>query len=223
MRRFVIVGQTAKASPDFLLVDIPSTSGRLDVLLRSLRAALLYSHGVRKDSIVYLLLLGLPERVCTARIEGSASRYLRPDERSLATTLKKLLTHASTSAAFVDKAFVDKAFVDKAFVEVRAGMAVAEGGMEVVLPELAGSTLYLLEPGAPDIRGLALTGQDQTFVLGDHLGLQEGVRAQLLAAGAVPVSVGPRPLHTEDVIALVHNELDRREQAVALLHEPKLV
>ena len=213
MRRFVIVGQTAKASPDFLLVDIPSTSGRLDVLLRSLRAALLYSHGVRKDSIVYLLLLGLPERVCTARIEGSASRYLRPDERSLATTLKKLLTHASTSAAFVDKAFV----------EVRAGMAVAEGGMEVVLPELAGSTLYLLEPGAPDIRGLALTGQDQTFVLGDHLGLQEGVRAQLLAAGAVPVSVGPRPLHTEDVIALVHNELDRREQAVALLHEPKLV
>ena len=223
MRRFVIVGQTAKASPDFLLVDIPSTSGRLDVLLRSLRAALLYSHGVRKDSIVYLLLLGLPERVCTARIEGSASRYLRPDERSLATTLKKLLTHASSSAAFVDKAFVDKAFVDKAFVDKRAGMAVAEGGMEVVLPELAGSTLYLLEAGAPDIRGLALTGQDQTFVLGDHLGLQEGVRAQLLAAGAVPVSVGPRPLHTEDVIALVHNELDRREQAVALLHEPKLV
>ena len=198
MRRFVVVGQAAKASPDFLLVDIPSTSGRLDVLLRSLRAGLLYSHGVRRDSVVYLLLLGLPERVRTARIEGSASRYLRPDERSLATTLKKLLLHAAVSSSFA---------------EVRAGMAVAEGGMESVLPELAGSSLYLLEAGAPDIRELALTDEDQTFVLGDHLGIRDVVRQQLIAAGAVPVSVGPRALHTEDAIALVHNQLDRREHA----------
>jgi tRNA (pseudouridine54-N1)-methyltransferase len=205
MRRFVVVGQAAKASPDFLLVDIPSTSGRLDVLLRALRAALLYSHGVRKDSVAYLLLLGLPERARTLRIEGAASRYLRPDERSLATTMKKLLVHACAGTEFE---------------AVRAGMAVAEGGIETLLPELSGNKLYLLEPGASDIRELALSDEDQTFVLGDHLGLRDGVREQLLAAGAVPVSVGPRPLHTEDVIALVHNELDRREHARLLLAPP---
>jgi len=198
MRRFVVIGQKARASADFLLVDIPSTSGRLDVLLRALRAALLFSHGVRKDSLVYLLLLGLPERACTARIEGAASKYLRPDERSLATTLKKVLAGPCDS---------------RAFVEVRAGLSVCGGGLDAVLPELAGSVLYLLEPGGTDIRELRLDEPDQTFVLGDHLGLDATLRAQLVAAGARLVSVGPRALHTEDVIALVHNELDRRENA----------
>jgi tRNA (pseudouridine54-N1)-methyltransferase len=199
VRRFVVVGQKAKASADFLLVDIPSTSGRLDVLLHALRAALLFSHGVRHDSLIYLVLLGLPERPCTARIAGAASRYLRPDERSLATTLKKVLALPCE---------------DPRFTEVRPGLALAAGGLETLLPELSGSKLYLLEPGAPDLREQALDAPDQTFVLGDHLGLTEALRAELLALGATPVSVGPKPLHSADVIALVHNELDRRGSAL---------
>lgn len=196
MRRFVVVGQKAKASADFLLVDIPSTSGRLDVLLRALRAALLFSHGVRHDSAIYLVLLGLPEQPRTARILGAASRYLRPDERSLATTLKKVLALPCE---------------EPRFTEVRPGLAIAAGGFERLFPELSGSQLYLLEPGAPDIREHELPAGDLTFVLGDHLGLAGTLRAELLARGAKTLSVGPKPLHTEDVIALVHNELDRRE------------
>ncbi|HKU39720.1 MAG TPA: hypothetical protein VJR89_16280, partial [Polyangiales bacterium] len=169
MRRFVIVGQKARASPDFLLADIPSTSGRLDVLLRALRAALLFSHGVRKDSVVYLLLLGLPERTRTARIEGGASRYLRPDERSLATTLKKLLVWPCESADFVF---------------ARPGMAIAAGGIETLWSELQASRVYVLEPGGQDIRDCDLSGDDACFVLGDHLGLSEALRAELLARGA---------------------------------------
>ena len=60
MRRFVIVGQQATSSPHFSLLDLPSTSGRLDVLLRCLRAALLVSHGLRRDAVAYLVLLGDP-------------------------------------------------------------------------------------------------------------------------------------------------------------------
>src|SRR5262249_48236238 len=127
MRRFVIVGQKARASADFLLVDIPSTSGRLDVLLRALRAALLFSHGVRQDSLAYLVLLGSPERALTARIDGAASRYLRPDERSLAATLKKLLVWPCQASTFTP---------------ARPGMSVAAGGLETVLPELAASRVY---------------------------------------------------------------------------------
>ena len=195
MRRFVVVGQKAKASADFLLVDIPSTSGRLDVLLRALRAALLFSHGVRRDSVIYLVLLGLPERTRTARIEGAASKYLRPDERSLATTLKKVLALPCEPGGFH---------------AVRPGLSVAAGGFETVVPELAGSDVYLLEQGGADIRDQALNAPDMTFVLGDHVGVSEALRAQLLAFGAKPVSVGPKALHSEDVIALVHNEIDRQ-------------
>jgi tRNA pseudouridine-54 N-methylase len=35
VRRFVLIGQTASASGDFLLQDLPSSSGRLDALLRA--------------------------------------------------------------------------------------------------------------------------------------------------------------------------------------------
>jgi tRNA (pseudouridine54-N1)-methyltransferase len=197
MRRFVLVGEKARASADFLLVDIPSTSGRLDVLLRALRAGLLVSHGVRTDTLVYLLLLGDPERKRTLRIEGAAARYLRPDERSLATTAKKALNTPCDQAGFTP---------------VRPGIAVADGGIDVLLPELAGSALYLLEPNAPDIRACSQldAAADNAFIVGDHLGLTEPVRQVFFALGAQPISVGPRALHSEDVIAIVANELDRR-------------
>jgi tRNA (pseudouridine54-N1)-methyltransferase len=197
MRRFIVVGQKARASADFLLVDIPSTSGRLDVLLRAMRAALLVSHGVRRDTVVYLVLLGEPSPARTVRIDGAAARYLRPDERSLATTLKKALAMPCDD--------------EGGFVEVRPGISVANGGIEVLLPELAGCALYLLDHAGRDIRELTLTPSEVAFVLGDHLGLSDAVRAQVLALGAVTVSVGPTMLHSEDVIAVVANELDRRQ------------
>ncbi|MET0385003.1 MAG: tRNA (pseudouridine(54)-N(1))-methyltransferase TrmY [Polyangiales bacterium] len=197
MRRFVVIGQKARATPDFLLVDIPSTSGRLDVLVRSLRAALLFSHGVRRDSAIYLVLLGVPERPRTIRVDGAASKYLRPDERSLATTLKKALaTEPSTPT-------------NAPFHVARHGIAIAEGGYELLAREPRSGPLYLLEQHAPDIRATELPAE-ATFVLGDHLGLPAELRDSLLRDGAIPISVGPRALQTEDVITLIHNELDRR-------------
>jgi tRNA (pseudouridine54-N1)-methyltransferase len=194
MRRFVIVGQRARSDGDFLLADIPSTSGRVDVLLRALRAALLVSHSVRRDTVVYLVLLGSPERVRTVRIEGAASKYLRPDERSLATTLKKALLCPITEATFT---------------QVRPGISVAAQGLACVVPELANSRLFLLEPGGADVRSCDLNHPENTFLLGDHLGLTPEVREQWLQLGAQSISVGPVALYTEDTIALVANELDR--------------
>lgn len=196
MRHFVVIGQRARASPDFLLVDIPSTSGRLDVLIRCLRAALLVSHGVRRDTVVYLSLLGDPERPRTLRFDGPAAKYMRPDERSLATVVKKVLATAADGGG--------------EFRLVREGIAIADGGPERVWNELAACALYLLEEGAPDIRGTSLETENVAFVLGDHVGLPGDVREELIARGARPISVGPLSLHAEDAVTLVANELDRR-------------
>jgi diacylglycerol kinase family enzyme len=54
--RLVVLG--GKATGHFRLNDLPGTSGRLDALLRCLRAALLVSHGVRRHVSVYLVLGG---------------------------------------------------------------------------------------------------------------------------------------------------------------------
>jgi tRNA (pseudouridine54-N1)-methyltransferase len=198
MRRFIVLGQKAKASGDFLLADIPSTSGRLDVLLRALRAGLLISHGVRRDSQVYLVLLGEPERERVVRFSGAAARYLRPDERNLATTLKKALAVQVPDAGFV---------------AARPGIDVAAGGVSVLRSELGTSAVYVLEQGAPDVRTSVLDLQDSAFVLGDHLGIRDIDREFFLALGARPLSLGPTELYTEDAIAVLTNELDRRAAA----------
>ena len=91
MRRFVLIGQTAAASADFSVEDLPGSSGRLDVLLRCVRAALLVSHGLRRDVQVYLVLRGGVSSPVVLRIDGRTAKFLRPDERSLATLVRKTL------------------------------------------------------------------------------------------------------------------------------------
>lgn len=198
MRRFIVIGQRATASPDFSLTNLPASSGRLDVLLRCLRAALLFSHGLRRDTVVYLVLLGGPRAPRSLRIEGATARFLRPDERSLAVLAQKVL------AAPVPEG------EGPGFVAVRPGIAVAEGGLDAVLADLGPTALYVLEEGAPDLRAAALDEPDSAFFLGDHVGFDETTRARLAALGATAASVGPVSVHADDAVVLVHNELDRR-------------
>ncbi|MEP7126430.1 MAG: tRNA (pseudouridine(54)-N(1))-methyltransferase TrmY [Byssovorax sp.] len=196
-RRFVILGQKATASPDFSLINLPASSGRLDVLLRCLRAGLMVSHGLRRDTVVYLVLLGGPRAPRTIRVDGATARYLRPDERALAVLVQKVLAAPVASA-------------EGAFVEVRPGVAIAEGGLDAVLADLGTATLYVLEEGALDAREAPLDGASCAVLLGDHLGFDETTRARLAALGATPIGVGPVSVHADDAVVLIVNELDRR-------------
>jgi tRNA (pseudouridine54-N1)-methyltransferase len=198
VRRFVVIGQTASASPDFLLQDFPGTSGRLDVLLRCVRAALLVSHGVRQDTLIYLVLLGGPSAPRTLRVDGSTAQYLRPDERSLAILVKKSLAVQTHGAGFAS---------------VRPGIALANGGLEAVLDDLGSCQKYLLDERASDLRQAELSAQERAFFLGDHLGLSAEIRAQLEGLGALAFRVGPISLHADDALAVLNNELDRRERS----------
>ncbi len=196
----MVIGRTATASGEFLPNDVPGTSGRLDVLLRCIRAALLCSHGVRGDVAIYLVLGGGPRAPRVVRIDGATSRFVRPDERSLATLVQKALERASSEPA------------SAGFVEIRAGIAVAGAGLEAALDDLApGAPLFVLEEGGADLRAAEQVGAPSAaFVLGDHLGFDGPSRDLLALRGAQAVAVGPRSLHAEDVITIVLNEIDRR-------------
>src|SRR5688572_28556131 len=117
MRRFVVIGQRATASPEFLLNDVAGTSGRLDVLLRCIRAALMVSHGLRGDAVIYLVLLGGPRAPRTIRIEGSIARFLRPDERALVTLMQQALAAPKTPGF--------------AYAVLRRGITVFDGGLDI--------------------------------------------------------------------------------------------
>jgi len=201
MRRFVIVGQRATATPTFLLDDLAGTSGRLDVLLRCLRAALMVSHGLQRDAVAYLVLLDNTRADVgprALRFSGAEAKFLRPEERSLATLVKKVLAVEVTSDRFVD---------------VRPGIAMAAAGIDAVLADLAGARPFVLEEGAPYVRDAALDGDGNGGVaifVGDHLGFDDATRAAIAKIGATPIGLGPVSVHAEDAIAVVSNELDRR-------------
>ncbi len=202
-RRFVVIGQKATASPEFSLLDLPGTSGRLDVLLRCLRSALLVSHGVRRDTIVYLVLHGGPHAPRVLRIDGSAIRFVRPDERALALLVQKALGRAAPDAEA------------SVFTPIRPGLALAAGGLEAVIADLASSAAcsYVLEEDARDVRDVALASDDVVVFVGDNQGFDEPTRARLHALGATPIGVGPISLHADDAITVVCNEMDRRDVA----------
>jgi len=221
-RRFVIVGQTATASPKFSLVDIPGTSGRLDILLRCLRSALLVSHGLRRDTVVYLVLLGGELAPRVLKVDGRHVRFVRPDERMLAVLVQKALARSSPDAE------------RDVFVEVRPGLAVARGGIEAVLADvtrdraggdaiaggeaIAGGdaiAAYVLEENARDVRDGPLASDDVVVFVGDHRGFDDATRARLTDLGAVPIGVGPISIHADDAITIVCNEMDRRTAAAA--------
>jgi tRNA (pseudouridine54-N1)-methyltransferase len=196
--RFVVVGQKATASGEYLPGDLPGTSGRLDVLLRCVRAALLCSHGMRGDVSVYLVLGGGPRAPRVLRIDGAAVRFVRPDEHSLATMTRKALATRSDETV-------------TGFFEIRPGLAVGRGGLELVFADVGAASPLVLEEGAPDVRGFADDDlRDPVFFVGDHLGFDEAARALLADRHARPVGIGPRSLHAEDAITVVLNELDRR-------------
>jgi tRNA (pseudouridine54-N1)-methyltransferase len=196
VRRFVLIGQTASASGDFSLEDLPSTSGRLDVLLRAIRAALLVSHGLRRDVLVYLVLRGGVTASRILRIDGRTAKFLRPDERSLATLLKKTLQALPTPGP--------------SFNEVRPGLELRTGDVTELLDEVGGAPCFVLDESASDVRQQAMASDDAWFFIGDHLGFDVVTLALLERHGCQRISVGPVSLHSDDVVALVSNELDRR-------------
>lgn len=198
VRNFAIIGQKASSSDEFILDDLPGTSGRLDVLVRCLRAAMLSSHGIRRGVVVYLVLLGGPLAPRVVRVDGAGVQFLRPDERSLAVRMKKVLASRADEGT-------------NAWVTVKPGFAVTRGGFERVLADVDDAKPFILDEGAPDIREVRGLGESHAlFVIGDHLGIPEDVRAQLATVGAQRISIGPVSLHADDVVTVVTNELDRR-------------
>jgi tRNA (pseudouridine54-N1)-methyltransferase len=149
--------------------------------------------------MVYLVMLGGPRAPRTLRIDGAVAAYVRPDERALANLVQKAL---ATPAG------------ERGFALFRRGIAVAEGGLDLVIDDLGPCTPYVLEEGAPDVRDAALTFRPErpdVFFIGDHLGFDEATRARIAAIGALPISVGPVSVHADDAVTLLVNELDRRE------------
>jgi tRNA (pseudouridine54-N1)-methyltransferase len=196
MKRFVVVGHKAATSGDFKLEDMAGGAGRLDILLRCINSALFLSHGIRRDTEIFLVLQGEPDAPRTIRINGSEVRYLNPDERS--------------TGALVRNALLKK--LDHEELRSSPGIYISRRSFEQVLDDLApvSRIIYLKEDGQ-DVRQQELDG-DLTFVISDHQDLREEEEAKLLAHRPATITLGPISYHADHCITIMLNELDRRPQ-----------
>jgi len=165
------------------------------VLLRCLRAALLISNGLRREVRVYLVLRGGPAAPRVLRVSGESAKFLRPDERSLAILLQKTLALPSGP---------------EAFTEVRPGLALRSGDLDVVLSDLSDAPRFVLHEAGRDLRAQVFTERAATFFIGDQLGFDPDTLARFDALGYGRLALGPVSLHSDDVVSVVSNELDRR-------------
>lgn len=196
MPSLVLLGHDAPTDASFPVEDLPGAAGRLDVLCRALTSALLTSHGIRGDWQVDLVLLGPPDPPRRVTVDGGTVRNLNPDERTTALLLKKVLAEPTPG---------------KTPVEVRPGIRASGQGLADVLDE-RGPPLFVLEEDGHDVRDVDLP-VGATFVAGDHRDLTDEERSLLDDRDARPLSVGPTSLQVHQVVAVLQNELDRRDKA----------
>lgn len=197
MRRFLVIGHKAVTSPDFSLKDLPGSAGRMDILVRSIRASFLVSHGLRDDVELYLVLLGPPHAPLTLRFTGRDLKHLNPDEWNTGKLVQKALATDTTGPVWQ---------------ESTPGVHVAAVGL-AELRDALGGTLYWLHEDGEDVRALEDASADATFLIGDHEGFTPEEEALLREWSARAVSVGPVSLQADDAVTLVQNEWDRRFRA----------
>jgi tRNA (pseudouridine54-N1)-methyltransferase len=192
MRRFVVLGHTAPTDPDFSLDDLAGGAGRLDVLARAVNSAFFLSHALREPVRVFLVL----SDAVTIRLEGVELRYMNPDERNIAGLLKQALAARSEAIGHSE-------------VESTPGIYVSNRGFEAVLQAVAreGTVVQLHEDGEP--MADAEPPENPAFVLSDHQDFTPAEQALLDEHADRRLSVGPKPLHADHTITVVHNYLDR--------------
>ena len=192
MRRFVVVSLTASANGKFSLEDLPGSGGRVDILCRCVGAALLVSHGIRKDSEIHLVILTDRANPRTISIRGDKVRSLNPDERTTASLLRIALGRQNE-------------------METSPGVIIRNVGLPVLLDELRSTKLYLLEEGGEDARKALASirmDDDATFLLGARDDMPRDLRDLCISLGAKTISISPLSLQSEQCITIVHNILD---------------
>jgi tRNA (pseudouridine54-N1)-methyltransferase len=191
MRQFIVLGHTAPTEPDFDLDDLAGGAGRLDVLCRCVNSAFFLSHAIREDVRVYLVL----SDAATIRLEGTELRYMNPDERNIASLLRQALETREEAIGHSE-------------VESTPGIYVSNRGFESVLQTARreGTVVQLHEDG--DGLSTMAPPEHPVFVLSDHQDFTDEEESMLAEVAEHRLSVGPKRLHADHTISVVHNYLD---------------
>lgn len=200
MRSFLYYSRTAPTSGNFSTDDLQK-AGRIDIAIHVVIATFFLSHKIRTDTKLHLLFAGPPDPSKHIEIfpvtegqTGIDKIYLA--KKDVSTLLKKILYKYRQGEKR----------------EVFPGYWIEKKGFLELVREMAeqGENLYILDPKGEDIRTVEIK-ENPVFILGDHKGLpiKELKRLKKICA---PVTLGKKTYFASQVVAVVNNELDRREE-----------
>lgn len=199
MREFIYYSRTAPTAGNYVGEDLQK-SGRLDIAIHTIIAAFFLSNKMREDVTLHLVFAGPPqpqkhlEMHTITKGEVGVDR-INLDKKNIADVIKKMLYK----------------YREGEKREVFPGFFVEKKGFLELVNDLAkeGRNLYLLDPDGEDIRKMEIK-ENPIFILGDHKGLpqKEWKRLKTLCS---PVTIGKRTYFASQTVAIVNNEIDRRE------------
>lgn len=192
MRHFVYFSKSAATSGKALSGDLMK-AGRIDIAIHTLIASFFLSHGIREDVKLHLVFYGMPDP--PKHIEIQIKEGLDISKKDVAGLLKKTLYKYREG--------------EKA--EVFPGVYIEKKSFLNIIQELAdeGKEIFILDKKGEDIRDAEIP-DDSVFILGDQDGLPLK-ELKRLKKSCNTVSIGPRMYFASQTVAIVNNELDRRE------------
>ena len=197
MRRFAVVGHRAMSKGKLPLNDLTGAGGRMDVLVRALMAGLLTSHGLRRNTVVVLHLMGGPGPPRRIKFDGSELKGLHADERSIAGTIGKVIATPLPPIGH--------------WQPITAGITHSGGDLRLTLREWNDAPTVVLDADAPRLwsesavlpSSSAPNETPMNFILSDDqpLGDLDGV-------DVLQRSLGTQWLQGHMAVAIVHFLLD---------------
>jgi len=161
------------------------------------------SHKLRTDTKLHLVFAGQPDPV--EHLE------LKPETQGK-TGVDKIYLNKKDISGLIKRMLYK--YKPNTKTQVFPGYWIEKKALSELVKDLKaqGKQLFVLDSKGEDIR-TAKIGKNPVFILGDHLGLQDKKALKRLKQTCKPISIGKKTYFTSQTVAIVHNEIDRREES----------
>lgn len=199
MREILYYSRTAPTSGNYVGEDLQQ-SGRIDIAIHTVIATFFLSHKIRSDAKLHMIFAGPP----------TPPRHLEIMPVTEGKTGVDKIYLAKTNVSAILKKMLYK-YKEGIKHEVFPGFWIEKKGFLDLVKEMheEGRNLYVLDPDGEDIRTAEIK-ENPVFILGDHKGLPEKEYKRLKQI-CIPITIGKRTYFASQTVAVVNNELDRRE------------
>jgi len=198
MREFIYFSSSASTSGNFH--DLMK-AGRMDIVCHVLINSFFISHQIRDDVKLHLVFYGAPD--------PPKHLELFPGDRNLGDIKDKLDISKKDVAGLIKKMLFKYRPGRKNMVW--NGYYVEKKNLFELIKEMKkeGKTIYILDDRGEDLRNMEISDK-AVFLLGDHKGLPAKELKRLKKESKL-ISLGKKTLFASQVITILNNELDRRE------------